>query len=224
VESIGAITGGANQFPHTDDVHARLLLCVWVLDEGEDGVGLETRHLGQLDIVVDALAIKLEVEAGVLEQLGCLDDGLAEVLDLFLGGDLFWISSSVGMVGASTYGDLVLKGLVGQLDRYLEDGCRLVSERVCRWARSAALTVGVAIDRLFLGLLYLGVVAGRVLDGIGLADVCIGQSVSNALAQRIGVGSGVFAGWSGVGGWSPLVEASLPEDMMAGGEEFGVSN
>ena len=48
-------------------MHAGLLLGVGILDQDDLGIGLEVRDLRQLDEVVDALAVELEVEASVLE-------------------------------------------------------------------------------------------------------------------------------------------------------------
>ena len=48
-------------------MHAGLLLGVGILDQDDLGVGLEVRDLRQLDKIVDALAVELEVEASVLE-------------------------------------------------------------------------------------------------------------------------------------------------------------
>jgi hypothetical protein len=48
-------------------MHAGLLLGVGILDQDDLGFGLEVRDLRQLDEVVDALAVELEVEASVLE-------------------------------------------------------------------------------------------------------------------------------------------------------------
>lgn len=48
-------------------MHAGLLLGVRILDQDDLGIGLEVRDLRQLDEVVNALAVELEVEASVLE-------------------------------------------------------------------------------------------------------------------------------------------------------------
>ena len=48
-------------------MHACLLLGVGILDQDDLGVSLEVRDLRQLDEVVDALAVELEMEASVLE-------------------------------------------------------------------------------------------------------------------------------------------------------------
>lgn len=45
-------------------------------------------NIGQLDEVIDPLTFMLKVETGVLECIGKFDNRLADVLDLFLGGDL----------------------------------------------------------------------------------------------------------------------------------------
>jgi hypothetical protein len=71
-------------------MHTGLLLGVGLLNQHNLRVGLEVGHLGQLDEVVDADAVVLQVEAGVLEGTGKLDDGLANILNLLLARDL-WI-------------------------------------------------------------------------------------------------------------------------------------
>jgi hypothetical protein len=48
-------------------MHASLLFGVGILDQDDLGVGLEVGDLRQLDEVVDAVAVELEVEASVLE-------------------------------------------------------------------------------------------------------------------------------------------------------------
>jgi hypothetical protein len=69
-------------------VHPRLLLVVCVLHEGDLGSSFDPLDLGKLDEIVDALPLVLQVEAGVLEAEGEVDDGLTNVLNLFLRGDL----------------------------------------------------------------------------------------------------------------------------------------
>lgn len=52
------------------------------------GAGADVLDLGDLNEVVDSLALVFEVEAGVLEGYGKLDDGLADLVDLLMGRDL----------------------------------------------------------------------------------------------------------------------------------------
>jgi hypothetical protein len=48
-------------------MHAGLLFGIGILDQDDLGIGLEVRNLRQLDEVIDAVAVELEVEASVLE-------------------------------------------------------------------------------------------------------------------------------------------------------------
>lgn len=88
MDSIRSVSSGANQLPYSDDMHARLPLGIWVLLQHKIRVCHDIGDLGQLHEVVDTGAIVLEVKAGVLEGLREIDDGLTDVLDLFLRGDL----------------------------------------------------------------------------------------------------------------------------------------
>lgn len=54
------------------------------------GAGADILDLGDLDEVVDSFALVLEVETGVLKGHGKLDDGLANLVNLLVGGDLLW--------------------------------------------------------------------------------------------------------------------------------------
>jgi len=65
-------------------VHAGLLLSIGILNQGDLGICLKARDLGQLNEIVDTRSIKLQVEACVLEGTRQLDNGLANILDLFL--------------------------------------------------------------------------------------------------------------------------------------------
>jgi hypothetical protein len=65
-------------------VHTSLFLRVWILHQAYFAIGFEAFHLGQFDVVVDALSVEFKVEAGVLERAWELDDGLANILYLFL--------------------------------------------------------------------------------------------------------------------------------------------
>ena len=82
VQQVGAVTRCANQFTDANKVHAGLCLGVGILDQVGLRVLLNVGHLGQLDEVIDALSLVLEVETGVLEGEGEVDDGLANVLHL----------------------------------------------------------------------------------------------------------------------------------------------
>ena len=57
------------------------------------GLWLEVWDLGDGDEIVDLLATILEVEAGVTKGRGEVDDGLANLVDLFLGRYLLALSA-----------------------------------------------------------------------------------------------------------------------------------
>ena len=65
-------------------MHAGLFLSVWVLHEDDLRAGSKLWNLGQLNVIIDALTLVLEVEARVLEGARKLDNGLTQILDLFL--------------------------------------------------------------------------------------------------------------------------------------------
>jgi hypothetical protein len=84
LEVVHAITGGANQLPDSDKMHTSFFLRVWILHQGYFAIGFQAVHLGQLDVVVDALSVEFKVEASILESAGELDDRLANILNLLL--------------------------------------------------------------------------------------------------------------------------------------------
>lgn len=52
------------------------------------GAGTDAIDLGKGNVVVDPLALVLEVEAGILQSYGKLDDGLPDFVNLLLGRNL----------------------------------------------------------------------------------------------------------------------------------------
>jgi hypothetical protein len=84
VQRVYPVASGANQVSDPDDVNSGLLFRVGVLDQPDLGVGAQSLDVRDLDEIVDALAVELEVEARVLEGRGQLDDGLAQLVDLLL--------------------------------------------------------------------------------------------------------------------------------------------
>ena len=82
--SVGPVPSSSDELAHPDEVHPGLLLSVWVLHQLDLGIRAEAGDLGEFNEVIDALAVVLEVEAGVLEGVRRIDDGLAEILDLLL--------------------------------------------------------------------------------------------------------------------------------------------
>jgi hypothetical protein len=71
-------------------MHASLLLRVWIFDKGDLGISFQISDLRQLDVVVDSLSIDFEMEARILKSAGELDDGLTEILHLFLARNLLF--------------------------------------------------------------------------------------------------------------------------------------
>jgi hypothetical protein len=69
-------------------VNSGLLLGIGILDQVELGLGAELRDFGQRNEVVDALSLVLQVEACVLESGGEVDNGLSDLVNLLLRGDL----------------------------------------------------------------------------------------------------------------------------------------
>jgi hypothetical protein len=63
---------------------ASFLLGIWVLNNVEFGSGTEVRNFREGNEVVDLLAVELEVEASVLECGGKVNDGLSNLVNLFL--------------------------------------------------------------------------------------------------------------------------------------------
>ena len=88
LEVVGPITRSAHQLAHSHNVHPGLLLGVGVLHQRDLGFRFQVRHLGQLDEIVDALAVELQVEASILESAWQLNDRLPDILDLLLAGNL----------------------------------------------------------------------------------------------------------------------------------------
>lgn len=88
LEVVDTITSGSHQLAHSDDVHPSFLLGVRVLHHGYLGIGLQARNLGQLDEVVDTLAVELQMETSVLECARQLNNRLTDILDLLLAGNL----------------------------------------------------------------------------------------------------------------------------------------
>lgn len=64
---------GTDQFPRPEKVYPSLLLGVRVLDEDKLRVWSNTGDLGELNVVIDADTVMLQVEARVLESSGKLN-------------------------------------------------------------------------------------------------------------------------------------------------------
>lgn len=84
MQSVGPVTGSPNEIPDSDDVDTSLFLCVWVLYELNLGISSKSLDVGNLNEVVYALAVELEMETGILEGSGQFDDRLAQLVDLLL--------------------------------------------------------------------------------------------------------------------------------------------
>lgn len=86
-------------------MHSSFSLGIWIFHEHQLRVWLELFDFREFHKVVDPFAIVFEMEAGVLEGIGRLDDRLSHILNLLLLGD--------------HQGHFV--GMMGQLDRDLEE-------------------------------------------------------------------------------------------------------
>ncbi|KAI6751256.1 hypothetical protein HG530_014170 [Fusarium avenaceum] len=88
LSSVTTIPRGADKLPNANKMNASFLLGIWVLDHMKLGRGAEFRNFGERDEVVDFLAIKLQVEAGVLKRRRKVNDGLSDLMNLFLRRNL----------------------------------------------------------------------------------------------------------------------------------------
>jgi hypothetical protein len=84
VQIVGTVTCSTNQVPDSDHMHPSFLFRVRILNEDNLRIGIEAFDLRQFNEVINALAVKFEVEASVLEGAGQFDDRLADILDLLL--------------------------------------------------------------------------------------------------------------------------------------------
>jgi hypothetical protein len=84
LSSVTTIPRGADKLSNANKMNASFLLSIWVLDHMKLGRGAEFRNFGERNEVVDLLAIKLQVEAGVLERRRKVNDGLSDLMNLFL--------------------------------------------------------------------------------------------------------------------------------------------
>ncbi|KAI6890185.1 hypothetical protein KC325_g18 [Hortaea werneckii] len=71
---INAISGSTNQLSHADNMHPCLRLSIRVFLQYQQGLLYNVLDLGQLNEVIDALALMLEVKARILEGVGGVDD------------------------------------------------------------------------------------------------------------------------------------------------------
>jgi hypothetical protein len=136
LQGVRAVTGGSDELSDANDVHAGFLLRVGILDEYQFGVSLEAGNFGELNVVIDALPVVLEMEARVLKGVRLFNNGLAEVLNLLLRRDLLLLAPIAGSGGrrSSYHGSRGVR-LVGQLDGDLEDIWHCVSAALCGWVR-----------------------------------------------------------------------------------------
>lgn len=81
-------------------MYPRFLLRVWVLDEVDVSVGADAIDLVYGYKIIDTLALVLQVEAGVLQSCWKLDDGLSNLVDLLMGGDLLRGNSAPAKPGS----------------------------------------------------------------------------------------------------------------------------
>lgn len=88
LNSIGAVSSSADELTDPDNVDTCLLFRIRILDKMYFGIGTQPLDLRDCDKVVDAFAVKLEVEARVLKRVRKLDYCLSDLVDLLLGRDL----------------------------------------------------------------------------------------------------------------------------------------
>jgi hypothetical protein len=84
LSGVTTIPRGADKLSNANKMNASFLFGIWVLNDMKLGRSAEFRNFGKRDEVVDLLAIKLEVEAGVLERRRKVNDGLSNLMNLFL--------------------------------------------------------------------------------------------------------------------------------------------
>ena len=71
---INAISRSTDQLSHTYNMHPCLRLSIRIFLQHQQGLLYNVFDLGQLDEIINALALVLEVKARVLEGVGCVDD------------------------------------------------------------------------------------------------------------------------------------------------------
>jgi hypothetical protein len=113
-DQIGPISHCTNQFAHSNDVHPRLCFGIWILDKLTHWLLYNILHLRELDEVIDALALVLEMEAGVLEGVRGVNNGLADVLHLLLRRDHY-----LGLPGDVRELNGELEGMFGLLRAFM---------------------------------------------------------------------------------------------------------
>ena len=101
-----------------------LFLRIWVLHEVQLGAAADVLDVRDLYEVVYTLALVFQVEAGILQGLGELDNRLADLVDLFLGRDLKVAFSAVTWESDEyvTNHDIKVLGLIRENDGQVEQG------------------------------------------------------------------------------------------------------
>jgi uncharacterized membrane protein len=95
-------------------MHPCLCFSVWILYKLTHWLLHNILHLRELDKVIDALALVLEVEAGVLEGVWGVNNGLADVLHLLLRRDHY-----LGLPGGMRELNGQLEGMFGLLRAFM---------------------------------------------------------------------------------------------------------
>lgn len=62
MQRVGSVSSGTNQVADPDDMYPGLFFCVGVLHQLDLGLSTQALDVGDLDKVVDALSVVLEVE------------------------------------------------------------------------------------------------------------------------------------------------------------------
>ena len=96
LDAAGSLNPGGSstdQFPRAQKMYPGLFLRVRVLNKHQLRIRCNAGDIRELNIIIDPDAIMFEMEARVLEGAGEVDNGLANVLDLFLGRNLSFPSA-----------------------------------------------------------------------------------------------------------------------------------
>lgn len=84
MKGIRPVTGSTNELAHPDHMYPSLLFSVWIFNQSQFRLRRKVLDLGQLNEVVYAFALVLQMEARVLESVGKLDYRLTNIMDLLL--------------------------------------------------------------------------------------------------------------------------------------------
>jgi hypothetical protein len=81
---IASVSRGPNKLPNAHEMQPRLPFRIWIFHQLYIGFLDQTRNIGQGQEIVDPLAVMLEVEGSISKSIRLVDDGLPNLVDLFL--------------------------------------------------------------------------------------------------------------------------------------------